>query len=280
VSLTETQEFFARTIQKTVPVVDQVDAAGMTPRLIAGNDRLSPADQLEIYREQFWLRHVDSLKDDFGTVAHLLGETAFHKLCEDYLVSRPCAAFSLRDLGAELPSFVADVAPYSGDPLLVDCAQLEWAFIEAFDAADATPVAADAIVAVPEDAWSGARLRFHPALRLCLLRYPAHDFRAAQRRGENPARPAPGSVAIAVYRGPEVLHYIEVEPLAGDLLVRLMRGDPLGEACEAVALTVADGRGAELLEEKVGGWFQFWAGSGWLTAIETSPPERSHVARP
>jgi hypothetical protein len=269
--LTDTQQFFARTIQKAIPVVEQVDAASMTPRLIAGNDRLSPTDQLEIYREQFWLRHVDALKEDFGTVAHILGDAAFQSLCEEYLAARPCAAFSLRDLGANLPSFVADVAPYSGDELLVDCARLEWAFIEAFDAADATPVAADAIVAVPEDAWSGARLRFHPALRLCLLRYPAHDFRAAVRRDENPARPAAGPVAVAVYRGPEMLQYVEVEPLAGDLLVRLMGGDPLGEACEAVALTVADGRGGELLEEKVGGWFQFWAGSGWLTAIETSP---------
>jgi len=37
-----------------------------------GNDRLSPVEQVEIYREQFWLRHTSSLVEDFeGLSGHL-----------------------------------------------------------------------------------------------------------------------------------------------------------------------------------------------------------------
>ena len=42
--------------------------------VIAGNDRLTPEEQAEIYREQFWLRHRDVLRDDYPALRHLLGE--------------------------------------------------------------------------------------------------------------------------------------------------------------------------------------------------------------
>jgi hypothetical protein len=269
-TLPEAQAFFAHAIRQPVPVEAQPGAALVTPRLIAGNARLTPTEQLEIYREQFWLRHVDALEDDFATIVHLLGHDGFHALAERYLDAHPPLAFSLRDLGADVATFVATASPYAADPLIADCARIEWAFVEAFDAADANPVSAEAIAAIAEDAWPLARLTFHPALQLVALAHPAHDYRAAIKRGEDPIpRPAATPVHVAVYRGPETLQYVEVEPLAFDLLERLVRGERLGDACEQVAASVADGKGEELLEAKVGGWFQFWAASGWVTAIAT-----------
>jgi len=39
---------------------------------LTGNDRLSPVEQLEIYREQFWLRHTASLVEDFPGIGGIL----------------------------------------------------------------------------------------------------------------------------------------------------------------------------------------------------------------
>jgi hypothetical protein len=260
------QSSFAASIRRSVAVADQPGGPTLAGDIAAGNARLSPTAQLEVYREQFWLRHVGALEEDFVTLVHLLGHDRFHALAERYLEAHPPTAFSLRDLGADMGSFVASHPDYSGDPLLVDCARLEWAFVEAFDAADAPPLDAAALTSIPEDAWSGARLTLHPSVQRVALAHPTHDYRAAVRAGSDPPRPDAVPTHVVVYRGPETLQYIDIEPLAFELLDHLARGETLGDACEAVA--VGEGLEAEL-EEKVGGWFQFWAAYGWISAITT-----------
>ncbi len=266
-SLQQIQAFFASAVQQPVEVASQPGGPAGAPGLATGNDRLSPADQLEIYREQFWLRHVGALEEDFVTIVRLLGHDAFHLLVERYLAVHPCTAFSLRDLGANLPRFVTETDPYRDDLLLADCARLEWAFVEAFDAPDVEPIAPDAIAAIEEDAWAGARVALHPGLQLVSLAHPAHVFRAAVRAGEEPARPTPQRVSVAVYRGLETLQYCEIDPLAYELLTRLSEGTPLGPACEAVAVGATSGNAEAELEEAVGRWFQFWTAARWVTGL-------------
>jgi hypothetical protein len=267
-ALEELQLFFAGTIQRPVRVAEQPEALGRTPGFIAGNDRLSPTAQLEIYREQFWLRHVDALAEDFATLHHLLGHDDFTTFVERYIETHPPTDFSLRDLGAKVSAFVASHPAYRDDTLLLDCARLEWAFVDAFDAADVAPLDPLAITSVPEDAWDAARLSFHPSMQPLALGHGAHEYRELIRKGEDPPRPVPAPVRLVVYRGPETLQYIEIEPLAFDLLERLARGEALGKACETIAASAGDAGAAEL-EEKVGGWFQQWAAFGWISAIVT-----------
>src|SRR6202034_3242477 len=64
-TLSEMQSFFAGAIRRPVAVAEQPGVRALTPELIAGNSRLSPVAQLEVYREQFWMRHVDALAEDF-----------------------------------------------------------------------------------------------------------------------------------------------------------------------------------------------------------------------
>jgi len=263
--LEELQTFFAGAIRAPLPVEEQPDARARVSHYVAGNARLAPAAQLEIYRDQFWMRHIDALYEDFATVHRLLGPDAFTTLVERYLEAHPPTDFSLRDLGAKLPAFIASVAPYRDDPLLADCARLEWAFIDSFDAEDAGPLDPSSLAAIPEDAWPGVRLAIHPSVQLVALSYPAHEYRAAVKAEEEPPRPEPAAACVVVYRGPEMLQYVPIERPAFELLERLARGETLGDACEAVAasgtVVAAD------LEEKVGGWFQHWTASGWIRAI-------------
>ena len=46
-------------------------------KMATGNARMTPCEQLDVYREQFFLRHVGSLREDFPTVEHLLGAESF-----------------------------------------------------------------------------------------------------------------------------------------------------------------------------------------------------------
>jgi hypothetical protein len=64
--------------------------------------RTTPVERLEIYREQFWLRHRSSLVEDFPGVSGILGRRAWAALIEGYLEAHPPHSYTLRDLGLRL----------------------------------------------------------------------------------------------------------------------------------------------------------------------------------
>src|SRR5262245_10531800 len=110
------------------------DARGFAELEIGGNDRLSPVEQLEIYREQFWLRHTSSLVEDFPGLSGILGQASWEQLVEAYLAAVTPESYTLRDLGQRLPEFVARASFLEHRELCTDMARLEWAYVEAFDA--------------------------------------------------------------------------------------------------------------------------------------------------
>jgi len=142
-------------------VSTDADASQTAAAHVAGSARMTPLEQLDVYREQFWLRHTKSLRDDFPSVQLLLGGAeAFDRLARDYLAAPPPDHFRLRDLSARMPEFLAAAEPYASDRLLADCARLEWALLEAYDAADAPaldPAAAAKDAPASSSAWTKPR---------------------------------------------------------------------------------------------------------------------------
>lgn len=266
-TLSEVQALMGAALLRTVPVDGDVALASATERIVAQGVRLSPLAQLEIYREQFWLRHVGAMKEDFVTLHHLLGDDAFRELCEAYLAAHPPTSFTLRDLGDRFVDFVGRTEPWAKDAFLHDCARLEWAFVDAFDAPDAPPLDPSSLSEASEDAWSTARVALHPSVQLVAMAHPAHLFRAEVKADKSPERPMPAPTHVVVYRGPEKLMYIAIEALAFELLERLARGVALAAACEEVAASAGVAEAADL-EGKVGEWFQAWAAYGWVSRVD------------
>jgi len=254
--------------------------AALRPRSIASDEalsaranaaivptpRMSSVDQLDVYREQFWARHVHSLEEDFPLAVWLLGEAGFYDLVAAYFADAPPRSFDLRCLGADLPAFAGGRAPYASDALLVESMRFDWAFMAAYDAPAGPKLDPATLATASEDDWPKARMVFDPSLRVVSLAHPLHELRGAVRRGECPARPSPRPARVAVYRGAEQLHFVEIEPMAADLLEALAAGTPLEAACTRVA--EAHGAGdAETLGPKVGAWFQDWTARAWVSAV-------------
>jgi hypothetical protein len=254
--LASTQQELADAFRSPTPLTSDVSVAAIA----TGNDRLTPAGQLDIYREQFFLRHLDALRDDFGAIRYAIGDDTFDKLGEAYLQAFPPRSFTLRDLGSDLARFVSETAPWASDPLVAELARIEWAFVEAFDAPDVPALDLAAVASIAEDAWSSAQIVLAPTVRRLALDHPVHDFRLAVRRGESPSRPEPSPCWVIVFRGPELLQCLDVERDAFALLEELARGAPLGDACERVS-------GAS--EEQIGAWFQEWTALGLIARVET-----------
>lgn len=257
------QQVLAKMLVHPEPLDGEPQLVALAESIVAGSPRLSPAAQVEVYREQFWLRHIGSLREDYATLVYLLGDETFERLMRGYLAAHPPKGFRLRDLGAALPGWVGRTPPWCSDLLLLDCARLEWALIEAFDARDGAPLDPARIAGLGDDDWPRATLVLDPSVRILSARYPVDMFRTAVRTGQRPERPGEGAVDLVAHRRGETLYVERVTPPARVLLEALAAGTPLGPACERAARHAL----AEDIEAVLPAWFQRWTALGWISDV-------------
>jgi hypothetical protein len=261
------QRFVADAIRGTSAIDGRADVSARARELVAPSARGMTSEQrLEVYREQFWARHLKNVEEDYPTLIHAVGgREAFRELAIEYLGTFPPCTWDLQRLGANVPRFVASHDRWGRDALACDAARLDRAFMEAFDVPDAEPIDPRVLASTPEEAWPAARLAFHPSLRLLALDHPVHEMRERIVRGVDAGRPAASRSYVVVYRDQRCfLRSLAIEPPAFELLESLCRDVPLGEACEAVAR--ASGADPLDLGSKLGAWFQQWTTNGWITA--------------
>lgn len=262
------QRFVSDAVRGPTLIGSDPALAAQAEALIAPSPRgMAPHERLEVYREQFWLRHLASIDEDFPTLTWVVGgRDAFRELATGYLRACPPCTWDLQRLGVDLPSYLAREARWSDDALARDAGRLDWAFMEAFDAPDSPPFDPRVLASTPEDAWPAARIDLHASLRLLSLAHPVHELRDAVRAGGPVERPAVAPTHLVVHRDAACfLHAVVVEPLAFELLETLRGGVPLGEACEAAART--NQRDPLEIGDKLGGWFQQWTAGGWIRAV-------------
>lgn len=261
-------------LQRVVTDSIRRDNAGQGGSAARAEDLLLPsrrgqsaASRLDVYREQFWLRHLSNLTDDFPTLAWVIGAKEFHRLVAAYLEAFPPQTWDLQRLGANVPKYLAGHTPWRDDHLTVDASLLDWAFMEAFDAPDAPPLDLRPLANASEDAWTSARIELHPSVRRIALDYPVHELREAVRRNDACGLPPREPTRVVVWRDSTfILRAMALEPAAFELLGNLSAGTPLGQACEAVA-AIGDAREPASLGANVGEWFRQWTASGWVSAI-------------
>lgn len=260
-----------RLVVEAVTRPEAIDASGSP----GGVSLLRPSargmtreDRLEVYRDQFWQRHVPSLAEDFPTLRAVMSEAAFDDLLRRYLLASPPRNWNLQRLGAGMPAFVATHSAPRYDGLAHDAALLDWAFMEVFDAPDAPPLDLRAVASASPDAWPLARIAFLPALRHVATAHPVATLRAAVKTGEPWQRPAAAKSSAVVWRDATCfLHAADVDPAAAQLMLALQNGQRLGDACASVA-ALHPAISAEALDANVGAWFQQWTANGWLSAVE------------
>lgn len=126
---------------------------------------------LGVYRDAYALRLIEALQTDYPGLLAMAGDADFDTMARAYIAARPSSHPSVRWFGRELADFLAVTPPFSATPAASEMARFEWALGEAFDAADAVPVTADAMAFLPATAWETLGLSFVPSLRRVTLRY-------------------------------------------------------------------------------------------------------------
>ncbi|TCK69753.1 DNA-binding domain-containing protein [Acidipila rosea] len=221
--------------------------ADIAASYISPNSRLSSFERLEIYNRQYWFRLITAVSEDYPTLNALLGQKRFDALILAYLDEHPSTSWTLRDLGAKLPAFLAAHPEFAGrrHRLAVDVANLELAYVDAFDGKQLDPLTTEEAQAIGAD----SRLFLQPHLRLLELAYPVDNLvlavkkempevdivssAATHRDVTNRAKIPPvkrGKLFLAVHRYDDSVYYRRLEKETFLLLEGLRLGASVAAA--------------------------------------------------
>ena len=260
-------------------------------RYIKPNDRLTSFERLEIYNRQYWFRVLASLAEDYPGLRAVLGGRRFEAMCKAYLTERPSRSFTLRNLGAQLETWLRQNPLWLRDRrvLALDMVRLEWADIEAFDGQAKPALRSEDLLEV--DA-AKLQLSIQPYVQLLELHYPVDDLLLEVKHGDDTpdrasnavqerrkhskvravAKLEPAQIFVAVHRLDFSVYFRRIEPEEFALLGALRSGKTIERAIELAfrksAVPAAD-RAAFVQHS-----FQTWATLGWFCR-----PEEKHAAR-
>lgn len=242
-SLADTQRRLWRLIAWPEGVRAALDAepAGAPPlaSLVRSDRRLCAEDRLDVYANAYFYRIHDVLKEDFPTLAHLVGDEAFHDLATSYLAVQPSRHPSLRHVGSRLAGFL-DGHPAADSfrgrfPWAADLARFEAASDDVFDAADRAAATRDDLARVPPERWDTLPIVLCPSVRVLALDWPVHEARRALRRGEPIPRLTRAPVRLCLWRRDEQVVTRELSPDEATALASAASGIDFGALCERIA---------------------------------------------
>lgn len=229
--------------------------------IVAPSPTLAPDERVAIYGRMYAARLVEALENDFPVLVAVLGHARFHRLARRYVTHRRPSSWTLNDLGAGLPAFVARERGLPRAALVRDVARIERAMSEAFDA-EVTSVLRPADVArVPAERRADVRLAPSPSLRVLALATDANRVVTRIREGGTPPRTSPRRPAwVAVYRKDDRVWRLDLTRPMHAALAALVRGRTIGEAVLAASRVFRGDPGD--LARHVRTWFAQWVEDG------------------
>lgn len=209
------------------------DAAARAPAPAICGDAVDPRARagFAVYRNNVHHSLTKALRETFPAVEALAGPEFFNYLSHEYIAAHPPAEPRLREFARRLPGFLSEFPPCREYTYFADVARLELAWLDAYHAAEATPLAPEALAEIDPERVAALRLRLHPSLGLLRSAFPIDDIWRRVKAGA-----ALGDVDMGAGRRLAIARpgaEVTVEPLGlGEFafLGAVAEGAPLGAA--------------------------------------------------
>lgn len=227
-----------------------------------------------VYRYAYVARLAEVLAEDYEVLHGYVGDGTFAKLVKAYIAAHPSDRRSARDFGRHMPAFLSTTAPFTDHPELAEIAGLEKALADAFDAADAEPLALTKLADVALEDWPKLVFTPHPTVRRLTFTTNAADIWTALHNENAPpkAKALPDPQAILVWRQDVTARFRPIGPEEAMMWNEAVAGTRFGVLCEMVA-TFAGEDDAEL---RAATYLKDWADTGMLAGCRiAAPPSRS-----
>lgn len=210
-----------------------LDPARPVPKLIKGQ----VARRYAVYRNNVTVGLVRALEANFPVVRRLLGVEYFTGFARDFAQRYPPNSPLMFHYGQAFPEALETAEDLFIYPYLGDVARLEIRWRESYHAADASPIAGDAIAAIDPEVLFECRLKPHPATRLLQSHFAIQDIFVANTAGASGRVTNPGQPQSVLITRPhlDVATYA-VTPYQFQFFHALLNGENLAEALHRAAV--------------------------------------------
>jgi hypothetical protein len=208
-----------------------IDPERATPAIVTGPRGKAAVRRYNVYRNNVTVSLIDALATIYPAVQRITGIEFFRAMARFHVRATPPASPLLFDYGRDFPAFIETYEHARGMPWLADVARIERAWLDAYHAADAEPLAANALAAIPPEGLADAVFTAHPATRVVCSRFAAVTIFAANRGEGSFGQIDAGTPEDALITRPDAEVIVRHLPDGGAVfLTNLLAGRPLGEA--------------------------------------------------
>lgn len=213
------------------PMLDAVEAA-----------HGSKERRLGVYRTNTLNSLTDVLASAYPVVERIVGVRFFSAVAQAFIAAHPPRQPVLYRYGDAFADFLSSFEPAKNLPYLPDVARLEWARVESYFGADATPLDPQRLVDVPPEKLGDVVFTLHPAARLIDAAFPVFEIWAVNQPDYGTVPEIDFTVREngLVFRREHVVTQRALTPSAFAWLRTLADGDSLGRATEQAAAVDPD----------------------------------------
>ncbi len=211
-----------------------MDAGQPVPDGLIDHQDQPAGRRFSVYRNNVAVSLTEAMHSAFPVIAKLLGKQNMDGLAGIYLRQHPPSSPLMMFYGEHFPAFLEGMEQLRHLGYLGDVARLELALRRAYHAADAAPIAPDALGALTPVQLMDTRLSLAPAVQVVCSPWPIHAIWRYNTEDGAP-KPEPQAQDVLVTR-PEFDPTPQVLPPGGATWIRaLMKGATIGEALEQAA---------------------------------------------
>lgn len=204
------------------------------PAPVAGPHGKAAARRYAVYRNNVTVSLINALTAIYPATRRFTGEDFFRAMARFHVRATPPSSPLLFEFGRDFPDFIAAYEHAQAMPWLADVARIERAWLDAYHAADAPPLAADALATVPAERLATIRFVPHPATRLARSRFPAVTIFAVNRSEGPVGRITATDAEDALLTRPALDVAVRRLPPGGAVFAgRLLEGATLAAAADA-----------------------------------------------
>jgi hypothetical protein len=215
-------------------------AAGLTdpghapPTEVIARSGKGVAKRYNVYRNNVTVSLIDALAAIYPAIRRITGVEFFRAMARFHVRATPPASPLLFEYGRDFPAFIASYEYARDMPWLADTARIERAWLDAYHAADATPLDAASLAAVHPASLPELHFTPHPAARVLRSPYPAVSIFTMNKR-DGPVTPFCSSEAedALITRPAHDVIVTRLPPGGAVFLNGLLAGARLGPAAAA-----------------------------------------------
>lgn len=236
-----------------------LDSSTDFERMIVSPDKVPAQVRLDIYRNAYRLRLIDTLASHYPIFSIYVGDEMFEKLANDYINQYPSIYRSIRWFGDQFSHFLKTHIECLDFPYLTELAKFEWLQTLVFDGPDASLLQMEEMTSIAPSAWHTMQFRLHPTFHVINLSWNVVQIWQQLSDDETPAEPLkhPHEVTWILWRNDLIHHFRSLSEDEACAIKAIANGFTFGEMCEELTQWIS--------EEEVG----FYAASllkGWILA--------------